>query len=263
MPSPFPGMNPYLEHPFTWKDFHDTYIPALRAALMPQVGPRGYFVRIDENVAIRDAWREDEEPAGRPDVFVTRVKAVGGRKRAAGPAVAAPVVAELPRRIDTIRFPYLEVIDRKRDQVVTVIELLSPSNKEPGDDRAAFMAKRRRLLAANTSYVEIDLLRGYGRLPLRKLPACDYYALVSRPADRPKVGVWPVGLRDRLPVVPIPLRPGEPEPTVDLQAVLDAVYDGAGYAFDIYREPPKPPLSAADAAWAREVLAAAGVTAAG
>jgi hypothetical protein len=262
MPSPFPGMNPYLEHPRVWQDFHDTYIPALRAVLNPQVIPAGYFVRIDENVAIRDSWREDEEPVGKPDVVVPRVRE-GGRKRPVVAAVSAPVTAELPRRIDTDRLPYLEVIDRNNDQVVTVIELLSPSNKEPGDDRATFLAKRRKLLSADVNYVEIDLLRRWKRLPLRKCPASDYAVMVSRPAERPKVQVWPVELRHRLPVTPIPLRPGESEPTVDLQAVLHHVYDEVGYQHDVYRREPDPPLSADEAAWAKELLVAAGMTPAG
>jgi hypothetical protein len=250
-------MNPYLEHPRVWPDFHDTYIPALREVLNPQVIPAGYFVRIDENISVRDAWGEEDEPVGRPDLVVPRTRATGGgRKQADSPAVVAPVVAELPRRIDTERLPYLEVIDRNNDQVVAVIELLSPSNKAPGDDRVAYLAKRRKLLAADVGYVEIDLLRKWNRMPLRKCPASDYAVMVSRPADRPKVQVWPIGLRSRLPVIPVPLRAGDPEPTVDLQAVLDRVYDAAGYQHDIYRREPDPPLPAEDAAWAKELIGA-------
>ena len=260
MPSPFPGMDPYLEHPFVWEDVHDTFILAVRAVLHPLVRPLGYVVRADHRVSVREVG--GDEPVGKPDVIVSRVKKAAGRPSPAR-AADAPVVAELPRRVETERTPYLEVIDRKRGQVVTVIELLSPSNKEPGDDRAAFLDKRRALLASAASYVEIDLLRGYKRLPLRKLPACAYYVMVSRPADRPKVRVWPWGLRDRMPVVAVPLRAGEPEPAVDLRAVLDRVYDDAGYDVDAYQDAPVPPLSAADAAWARGVLAGAGIKAAG
>jgi hypothetical protein len=256
MPSPFPGMNPYLEHRAVWKDFHDSYVPALRDALQPLVVPAGFFVRIDEAVTVRDAWREDEEPVGRADLAVPQTGRHPG-KPAKAAAVSASVVAELPRRTDTERLPYLEVLDRQRDQVVTVVELLSPSNKEPGADREVYLAKRRRLLAADVNYVEIDLLRVGRPMPLRRCPASEYRVMVSRAADRPRVEAWPVRLRDRLPVVPVPLRPGVPEPAVDLQAVLDRVYDAAMYAAEVYRRPIDPPLAPADAEWARSLVPSA------
>lgn len=120
------------------------------------------------------------------------------------------------------------------------------------------------MLASAANFVELDLLRGGQRMPIKTLPPCDDYALVSRTAERPHVGLWPVGLREPLPLVPIPLRPGEAEPRADLKAVLDRVYDEAGYAYRIYGDgPPGPPLAADDAAWARGVLTAAGVKAPG
>jgi hypothetical protein len=149
------------------------------------------------------------------------------------------------------RLGYLEVCDRDDQSVVTVIELLSPANKRPGGDREAYINKRQLLLATDVNFVELDLLRGGPRLPLDQLPECDYYALVSRPAQRPATDVWPVRLRDPLPSVPIPLRPGDPEPLLDLQAALHTAHDRAGYVFsNLYRRPLVPPLSAADAAWA-------------
>ncbi|MBX9628130.1 MAG: DUF4058 family protein [Gemmataceae bacterium] len=263
MPSPFPGMDPYLEHPFVWEDVHNTLIPALRVALQPEVRPLGYVVRIDHRVSVREDG--GDELVGQPDVLVSRPKkpAAGRRRPAGGAAVATPVIAELPRRLETDRIPYLKVVDREDDRVVTVIELLSPSNKESGNDRVAFLDKRRALLASDANYVEIDLLRGYGRLPFRSLPAGAYYVMASRPADRPKVRVWPWGLRDPIPVVAVPLRAGEPEPALDLRGVLDRVYDDAGYEDHVYHRTPAPRLSAADAAWARGVLSGAGIKAAG
>ena len=144
-------------------------------------------------------------------------------------------------------------------EVVTVIELLSPSNKEPGADRNKYIEKRVEVLTSRTNFIELDLLRGGQRLPIRDLPACDYYALVSRWWERPSMGRWPVKLRDPLPAIPIPLRRGEAEPLVELKPVLDRTYDEAGYAYRIYRHEPEPPLSAEDAAWAKGLLAASGV----
>jgi hypothetical protein len=152
---------------------------------------------------------------------------------------------------------YLEIHDLRSREIVTVIELLSPSNKYAGDDRESYLTKRRQLLAGQVNYVELDFLRGGPRLPLVDLPPCDYYAVVSRPADRPEADIWPVTLREPLPTIPIPLRPREPDATVDLQAVLHAVYDSAGYAPRIYEWEPEPKLSPEDAAWAQGILATA------
>jgi hypothetical protein len=110
------------------------------------------------------------------------------------------------------------------------------------------------VLRSEANFVEIDLLRGGRRMPLDRPPDCDYCVLVSRRQDRPRVGLWPVRLREPLPVIPVPLRPGEPEPTVALKPVLDQVYDAGDYADDLYRGHPDPPLPAADAEWAKQFL---------
>src|SRR5262249_27388947 len=135
----------------------------------------------------------------------------------------------------------------------TVIELLSPSNKR-GEDRVQYLAKRDRLLASPVNLVEIDLLRGGRRLPVIGLPNCAYYALVSQPAERPDVGLWPIRLRERLPVLPVRLRAGEAAASLDLQDVLPRVYDEAGFADHIYTGEPEPPLRGDDEAWVRQVL---------
>jgi hypothetical protein len=98
------------------------------------------------------------------------------------------------------------------------------------------------------------LLRGGQRMPLRTLPACDYYALVSRRWQRPEMGLWPVKLREPLPSIPIPLRADEPEPLLELKPILDRTYDEAGYEDHVYLTPPEPPLSATDAEWAMQFV---------
>jgi hypothetical protein len=246
-------MNPYLERPAGWVDFHQTFLVGLRAALTPLIRP-SYFAKLEHRISVRD----DRDPDDGETVFVADA-AVGseqpGRPAAAGTALlSAPVKVRLPGYVRKKRTPYVAVHDLARNRVVTVIELLSPSNKAAGDDRVMFLAKRKRLLAAGVNYVELDLLRGGQRLPADDLPPCDYYALVSRPASRPRADVWAVRLADRLPNVPIPLRRRTPEPVIDLQAVLDRVYDEAGYADFIYRQPPEPPLAPEQAAWAAGCL---------
>src|SRR5262249_49705077 len=119
----------------------------------------------------------------------------------------APAYGRLPDSVDVERHAFLEVRDRQSRELVTVLELLSPANKYQRPDRETYLAKRRHFLASPVHLVEIDLLRGGPRMPIEDLPDCDYCVMVSRSQERPRVGLWPIRLRERLPVIPIPLRP--------------------------------------------------------
>jgi Protein of unknown function (DUF4058) len=132
-----------------------------------------------------------------------------------------------------------------------VLELLSPTNKRGGADREQYVAKREQILKSAAHFVEIDLLRRGRPMPLENRPKCDYSALVSRAQARPWAGFWPIRLRRRLPIIPIPLLPADPEARVDLQEVLHHVYDASGYEDFIYAGEPDLHLSSRDAAWAR------------
>lgn len=247
MPSPFPGMNPYLERVEVWADFHHRFMTFAADELAPQVRPN-YFVKIDEHVFIHELSADERRPFGRPDLSV---HPRGDAPRPAGGTPAAgPASVLIPAATDEIRLPYLEIRDRRNRQVVTAVELLSPANKYAGADHDLYWNKVRRLLLTPTHFVEIDLLRGGPRMPWENMPPCDYYALVSRYEHRPRADFWPIRLREPLPSVPIPLRPGEPEPLLNLQAVLHRVYDSAGYEMFIYDGDPEPTLSPEDAAWA-------------
>src|SRR5262249_12666047 len=148
----------------------------------------------------------------------------------------------------------LEIRDRRDRRLVTVIELLSPTNKAPGPDRDDYLHKRRDLMRSCVHFVEIDLRRGGERPRPPVLPPCDYYVLLRREEEHPRLGVWPLGLRYRLPVIPIPLTAPDPDVLLDLQAILDRVYDAADYGKYIYGETPQPVLSEEDLAWARQFL---------
>ncbi len=252
MPSPFPGMNPYLEQERAWHDFHESFMPALRDVLTAQVRPN-FIVKIDEHVFIHELPADTRLLVGRGDVAVTRSPFAPAGEGVAGVALAAPAQVRFPA-IDEESLSFLEIRDRDTWEVVTVIELLSPSNKQTGPDRGQFLGKRGLLLRSAVHYVEIDLLRGGPRLPLVGLPPCDYYVLVSRFDERPNADAWPVRLRERLPVVPIPLRPPYPDARLDLQEVLHRIYDAAGYEDYIYRGNPQPRLGADDAAWAEQFV---------
>lgn len=252
MASPFPGMNPFLEQDDVWHDFHESFVPALRDAIAAQAGPQ-YILKIDEHVFIHELGQDERHFVGRPDVFAgeRQERDVAGSSPTS--VVTEPCQVQLVG-VDFERLSFLELRDRKSRRLVTVVEVLSPSNKYPGGDREQFLAKRIELLKSDVNYVEIDFLRGGPRLPLDQLPKCDYYVLVSRPAHRPRAGVWPIGLRDSLPEVGIPLREPDDDIKVDLKAVLDRVYDSARYENWIYDTPPSPQLSAEDSRWALEIL---------
>jgi hypothetical protein len=244
-------MNPYLEQEDAWHDFHESFMPLAREILSAQVLPR-YFVKIDEHLFIHEPEEESRRFLGRGDVTVAPASTAGGPSSATG-VLEAPVHVWLPAP-DVERLSYLEIRDRHNRQLITVLELLSPSNKRPGRDRDQYIDKRDQLLVGSANLVEIDLLRGGPRMPMNDLPECDYYALVSRAEERPRAGIWPLRLRDRLPTIPVPLRQGEPDARLDLQAVLHRIYDAAGYAVYIYAGEPEPPLTPEDAAWAQQFL---------
>jgi hypothetical protein len=245
-------MNPYLEQNDAWEDFHQNFITRAQERLSERVGSN-YLVKIEVRLYLHELTNEERRFGGRGDVGVAEAAPPGTQPAAGVGVIGAPMQLLLPA-VDVQRESYLEIRDRRDRRVVTVVELLSPANKTPGPDHDAYMGKRRSLLASRTHFVEIDLRRGGVRPQPPELPVCDYYVLVSRYQDRPRVGLWPIGLRDRLPEIPIPLTPPDGDVGLDLQALLQRVYDAAGYGKYIYGEEPQPPLTPADAAWARQFV---------
>jgi hypothetical protein len=195
--------------------------------LVPQLGP-DYFVKVDEHVYFHEM--SEETTTG-----------------------VAPCQVTLPV-VDRVGLSYLEIRDRRSRRLVSVIELLSPSNKSPGEDHEQYLAKRAEILSSQAHFVEIDLLRGRGRMPFAEAIACDYCVLVSRYEDRPRADLWPIRLREPLPSVRVPLRGGDAEPELNLQAILHTLYDRGGYERFIYESEPDPPLRPDDAAWARSLI---------
>jgi hypothetical protein len=248
-------MNPYVERASVWHDFHERWIPLVADLIGAQVLPR-YFVRIDEHMYIHDLTGEQGQFIGRGDILVPALKPVGPTTTlAASPVLEAPAEVGVPS-VDVETLSFLEIRDRDKHELVTVVELLSPTNKYAGPDREQYLAKVRKIQRNWVHFVEIDLLRGGPRMPWLDMSACDYCVVVSRFEQRPKgkAGFWPIRLRDRLPEIPIPLRPGDTDARLDLQQVLHRIYDAAGYAYYIYSGPPEPMLAAEDAAWAQQFV---------
>jgi hypothetical protein len=244
-------MDPWLEHPNRWPDVHNSVIAALRFRLGPILRPR-YFVRIEERIYLQEP--EELVFVGRPGLTLEK----GRGAESGGPAAelaAFAVAVEVPVP-DELRETYLQVHEVGTGEVVTVLELLSPSNKREGKGQRLYVRKRTRVLETQTNLVEIDLVRSGTPMPLvGAFPPSDYRILVSRGDRRPRAGLWPFSLRDRLPRFHLPLKRGDDEPEVDLGAVLAEVYDSASYDLSIdYSKDPIPPLSEADRLWARELL---------
>ena len=264
MPSPFPGMDPYLESPRLWPDVHHSLISGIRQQLNPQLRPK-YVARIEERVYI-----SDETDVGRkaivPDVHVVAstggsAAAPRGARAPEGNVAQAVKVVEL---IDQeIHEPRIEILDAESREVVTVIEVLSPTNKIRGSEgRREYLKKRRRVIASPAHLVEIDFLRDGARVFVgQDLPAHDYGVYLSRAADDARDGLfWPILLSQKLPEVLIPLRAGDDDVRLDLQAVLNRQYDEAGYDADIeYARAPDVPLSAELAKWSDDLLRAKGL----
>ncbi len=257
MPSPFPGMDPYIERQ-EWEDFHTRLNTVIADLLAGPLQPR-YVVRVERRVYVEDPYRgvEEFDHFRRSDVAVLATAKGGAGVGASGGTTLAPVECELLMPEER-RETYLVLRERKTMQVVTVIETLSPANKRlGGDGRREYLAKRADVLNSRSNLVEVDLLRGGQRLPMSTpLPEGDYYAIVSRPGTRPKADVYAWSLRERLPVIPIPLRGDDPDVSLDLQQAFTTVYDRARYQLTLdYTAPLAPPLSKADAAWARRLRA--------
>ena len=260
MPSPFPGMDPYLEDPASWEDFHGRFMAKVCEALVPQVQPR-YRATMTRVLFLAVG---DEPPRQiKPDAFVIDSDPYGDvpTARSAVAVLEPPTKLLHPQPKLAERHFQVEIRDGRGEQVICAIELLSRANKDRGPNRDAYEVKRTRVMRSESHYVEIDLLRTLPRVTgVQNPPPLDYYAMVSRAEERPSVGFWPIKLRDRLPKIPVPLRSPDPDAVLDLQAVLDATYDAARYGDYIYRGgPPEPPLEGEDADWAAAVLAEANI----
>jgi hypothetical protein len=256
----FPGMDPYLEDPRIWSGVHNRFIVYLADQLQPLIRPR-YIAAVEERVFVQgpdtreiipDAWLKRHRPEVNP----------------ASPAavldVDTPVVMQVPEL--EIHESYIEILDRESQQrVVTVIELLSPTNKFPGAGLESYLAKQREVRGSQTHLVEIDLLRtGQHVLAVPEWAArgsgpYSYLICVNRAEGRRDRFEWyPRQLRQRLPRIRVPLADGDPDVVLDVQAVLNQTYEAGSYRERLrYDQPCVPPLSSEDQAWADELIRAA------
>jgi Protein of unknown function (DUF4058) len=248
MPSPFPGMDPYLENPGLWSEVHSRLIVAISDALDDQLSNR-YRIAIEKRVY--QTTPDDSLAIGIPDVAVIGQSVSFETASSSATAVAEPMTIEIPM-LEEVQERYLEVREVGSGQVVTVLEVLSPKNKRAGEGRQAYLSKRQRILASQTHLVEIDLLRSGEPLPMVGAIASLYRIIVSRSQHRPKAELYPFGLRQPLPTLAVPLLPGDEEPTLAMQTILEQVYRRGRYHQAInYYQPAVPPIPKAEVEWAK------------
>lgn len=257
MPSPFPGMDPYLEG-YLWADVHQALAYQCRRQLVPLVAPK-YAVRLAVTM-LTDRVPAAELGIMYPDVEIIRphspIEATSTATPAAVAIPPAPVSIPLDVLVPT-RQVTVEVHDVVRNTLVTSIEILSPANKrEPGLQE--FLSKRDAPRLADVHVLEIDLLRRGKRLWAdTRVDDKPYIAALVRAGHR-QAELWPIGLRDPLPLLPVPLRPPDSDAPLDVQQALNTIYDEARYSLTLnYNEPPPPPaLASPDRAWVENCIRA-------
>ena len=258
MRSPFPGMDPFLE--LHWGDVHHSLIQYLRDALQPGL-PGDLRARVEERVFVEADHEKQREII--PDAHLAETESwrgAGGGGVAlleeVDVEVAAPLLIEL---VDVeVTEGFIEIRERSGGLVVTVIEVLSPSNKRKGPGRKSYLRKQRDVLASAASLVEVDLLRGGKRvLAVGDIPPSHHseaLVCISPGWKRTRRELYALPLSRKLPIIPIPLRPQEKRIRLDLQALIDQVYQAGRYNDLDYAQSLDPPLSPEQTAWLHTLL---------
>ena len=237
MPSPFPGMDPYIEQSKLWVDFHNRLADEISAELNARIRPN-YFARLTPYTTYEAIEVSQSRFQGiRPDP----------------PPVTSTVTLDEPLELLSV-----EIRRSDSELLVTAIEILSPVNKLPSHDAYTdYLRKRRDLLRSTVHLIEIDFLRGGTRPPLQQaVPVAPYYVTLCHADRRPYVSVWPIALHARLPVIGVPLSYPDPDVALDLGKVAAAVYERGGYDAQIdYRDAvPPPPLTVDEEGWVATLL---------
>jgi hypothetical protein len=232
---------------------HTQLIVDLGRAINRQVRPR-YSVSIEERTYVT-LWLGGAAISV-PDVMVVQSAPRTGTMALAAPSSTAPMVAELPMP-EEVTERFLEVCEVVSGAVITAIEVLSPSNKLTQEGRTQYQQKRIQVLGSKTHLVEIDLLRAGRAMEMEVAgnPRSDYRIVVSRSQQRPWADLHLFSIRQPIPSIPIPLQPTDPEPIIDLNAILHELYDSLSYDLKIdYTRAADPPLRGEEAAWTDELL---------
>jgi hypothetical protein len=250
MNSPFPGMDPFIEDRLIWSDFHNNLASEIQARLNQSIRP-AYFAALTPYVTYEVIEISTSQLHGvRPDIGVLRTDLT--KSPLGVTTVMDPPLDESSTDLEApLELMSVEVRQVGTNRIVTAIEILSPVNKLRNHEaRIDYLRKRRDMLRSQTHFVEIDLLRGGERTPLKPpVTSASYYISLSRVEDRPRLPVWPIQINDRLPRIPIPLADRDPDVILDMQEAVSLVYERGGYDARIdYSQPvPSPALSDSEA----------------
>lgn len=231
MANPFPGMDPYME--LDWKPVHTMLIAGIVDMIEPQLAA-DLAAKPEESILI------DEHG----ETMYRRYPDVG--------VIEDPWIER-----------HIEIVEAHSRRLITAIEILSPWNKLPGQGRDAFNRKRQQYQSAKVNIVEIDLIRAGNWVEMLRPwyvqpeHRTTYRASVKR-ANRLQIELYPIGLRQELPTIRIPLRESEPDATISLQPIVNQVHRRLRMEQTDYSQPCSPGLNADDAKWANEVLRAVG-----
>lgn len=263
---PFAGMDPYLESPEIWPDFHER-LGTLISEILNENLPAPYYARLEMRAELGIIFEGGVERRIVPDItVVTHPLPVTSPARVAVlEQTRAPVTEGYKVRIHTepLSHHFVEIRDGTRGhKLVTLIEIVSPTNKRPGPDRRAYEVKQREVLESDAHLIELDLIRAGNRLlPYPDLEdavyqlACDYLVLVNRSNLRGDswmdYTLYPIDVREVLPVIPVPLLGNDPDVPLDLQFVAQRAYRGGPYwrALDYTKPPPAPPFQPEKMEW--------------
>jgi hypothetical protein len=246
-------MNPYLENPELWSEVHSRLIVAIADDLSEHLSEQ-YRVAIEKRTYFNEV--DNSLLVGIPDVSIVSKQPEASQSRTTvtlSPPVM-PITVTLPMT-EEVQERYLEIREVATGSVITVIEILSPKNKRVGEGRQAYERKRNQVLASLTHLVEIDLLRSGKPLPIIGATPSEYRILVSRSDLRPSAQLYAFSVRQEIPSFLVPLKAGEEEPILNLQAVLNQVYERGRYHLAIdYAKPAQPPLADEDRDWANGLM---------
>lgn len=223
MPSPFPGMDPYLEHPKLWPAFQHQLLACLYQVLLPGLVDR-YRARVGSRT------------------YVSEV----------------PLFTSIIREEYTEEF--IEIRTRTDSRLVTLLEVVGPANKTTPAGRAVYLEKRKEAVAQRAAVVEIDLvMQGKPTLTYSRdgLPEFDHAVSVTRSGAADRYEIYTATIQKRLPKFKLPLAADDRDALLDLQAAFARAYDLGGFAAAVeYKGPPpaEVPLTDAQRAWVNELL---------
>ncbi|MBD2437795.1 DUF4058 family protein [Nostoc sp. FACHB-110] len=264
MQYPFPGMNPYLENPDLWSEVHHRLITAIAIAISPPLRPK-YRVAIEKRTYRMNT--EDAILIGIPDVAILSAKQK--EKQSNNTTAIATLPTDTADKSITVTLPlpleikegYLEIREVSTGKVITVIEVLSPTNKRTKEGRKSYLEKREKILQSDTNLVEIDLIRSGDKMPiLTNITDTDYRILVVRSDCLPSAQLFAFTVREAIPNFTIPLAKQEQEVELNLQNLLLEIYDQAGFELTLdYNQPPVPELLVKDREWLDRLLKEQGI----